>query len=105
MNTIATASSTHDNPVQIVTQRQHRGGYYAKVFALRKRRVWELWERNGSYYAQMTLADETTGRKAVRRARRKDANGNPVQTVAEAVKRMNALMVKREEKGLALTPK
>ena len=105
MKTNATASNSHDNPVQIVTQRQHERGQYAKVFDQRKRRVRGLWERNGSYYAQMTLADEGTGRKAVRRVRLEDADGKPVQTVAEAIKRMNALKVKREEKGLALTPK
>ena len=105
MKTNATASNSHDNPVQIVTQRQHERGQYAKVFDQRKRRVRGLWERNGSYYAQMTLADEGTGRKAVRRVRLEDADGKPVQTVAEAIKRMNALKVKREEKALALTPK
>ena len=64
-----------------------------------------IWARNGSYYFQMTLADASTGRKTVRRVRLEDADGHPVATLAEAVKRMNALKVKREEKALALTPK
>src|SRR5580692_1419124 len=90
---------------QTVRLGQHGAGKYCKVFDQRKRRVRGLWERNGSFYAQLTIADDATGRKAVRRVRMEDADGNPVPTVAEAVKAMNKLRVKREENSLSLTPK
>ncbi|MBM3835160.1 MAG: hypothetical protein FJ403_18180 [Verrucomicrobia bacterium] len=31
-----------------------------------------LWERNGAFYAQLSLPDSTTGRKTVRRVRLED---------------------------------
>ncbi|MBI5383165.1 MAG: site-specific integrase [Verrucomicrobia bacterium] len=105
MKAIAAASNIRGNPAQTATQRQHKTGQYVKVFDPRKRRVRGLWQRNGAYYAQIMLADAATGRKCVRRVRLEDSDSNPVQTVAEAVKRMNALKVKREENRLALTPK
>jgi hypothetical protein len=43
-----------------------------------------LWERNGAYYAQITVADEATGKKTVRSTRLEDGDGNPVGTVADA---------------------
>jgi hypothetical protein len=55
---------------------QHRRGNYSKVFDQRKRRVRGLWERNGAYYAQITVADEATGKKTVRRTRLEDGDGN-----------------------------
>ena len=85
--------------------RQHGGANYSKVFDQRKRRVRGLWERNGAYYAQITVADETTGKKAVRRTRLEDAEGNPVGTVAEATKAMNKLKVQRDDNALKLLPK
>ncbi len=82
---------------QIVSQSQHGGARYAKVFDQRKRRIRGLWERNHTFYAQITVTDETTAKKAVRRVRLEDADGNPVATVAEAVKVMNKLKVQRDE--------
>ena len=75
------------------------------MFNQRKRRVRGLWERNGAYYAQITVTDETTGKKAVRRTRLEDADGNPVGTVAEATMAMNKLKVQRDENALKLSPK
>jgi hypothetical protein len=54
---------------QTGVQRQHGGGRYSKVFDQRKRRIRGLWERNGTYYAQLTVLDENTGKKIVRRTR------------------------------------
>ena len=75
------------------------------MFDQRKRRVRGLWERNGAYYAQLTVTDETTGKKVVRRTRLEDADGKPLPTVADAVKGMNKLKVKREDSDLSLSPK
>jgi integrase len=47
----------------------------------------------------------TNGSTVVRRTRLEDKDGNPVRTIAEAVKELNRLRVKREEDTLVLTPK
>ncbi len=75
------------------------------MFDQRKRRIRGLWERNGAYYAQLTVMDEAAGKKMVRRTRLEDAEGHPVATVAEAVKVMNKLKVRQAEHGLSLIPK
>ena len=64
-----------------------------------------MWERNRAFYAQLTFVDENTARKVVRRTRLENAEGTPVGTVAEAVKVMNKLKVKREDTLLSLSPK
>jgi integrase len=97
---IATASTA-----QFVARHQHGGAKYSKVFDQRKRRVRGLWERNGTFYAQLTVTDEATAKKIVRRTRLEDVDGNPVPTVADAVKAMNKLKVKREDSTLSLSPK
>jgi integrase len=61
-------------------------------------------ERNGAFYAQLTV-DTPTGGKAVRRTRLEGKDGNPVDTVPAAVKAMAALKVKRDDDALTLTPK
>jgi integrase len=90
---------------QTVGQRQHCGAQYSKVFDQRKRRIRGLWERNGAYYAQLTVFDETRGKKVVRRTRLEDGDGTPVGTAPEAVKVMNKLKVKRQDNPLSLSPK
>lgn len=102
MKSNATASNS-TNQTGVV--RQHSLAQYAKVFDQRKRRVRGLWERNGAYYAQLTVTDEGTDKKVVRRVRLEDADGNPVPTVPEAVKVMNKLKVRREDNQLSLAPK
>ena len=88
-----------------IALRQHGRGSYSKVFDLRKRRVRGLWERNSTYYAQLSIPDPLTGRKSVRRVRLEDKDGQPVATLAEAVKVMSRLKVKREDQTLKLDPK
>jgi len=85
------------------TQSQHTPTF-SKVFDGRKRRVRGLWERNGAYYAQMAVADPDTGLPKVRRVRL-ETDGQPVRTVAEAVKAMARLKVKREAPDFRLDPK
>jgi integrase len=99
-NAIASNSTNQTGAVH-----QHSPAQYAKVFDQRKRRVRGLWERNGAYYAQLTVTDEGTAKKVVRRVRLEDADGNPVLTVPEAVKVMNKLKVRREDNELSLAPK
>ena len=64
-----------------------------------------LWQRNGTFYAQLSIPDPLTGRKFVRRVRLEDKDGNPVPTLAKALKVMARLKVKREDQTLKLDPK
>ena len=47
--------------------RRQRAGQYQRVHDERKRPIRSLWVRNGRYYAQLTVEDEHTGQKQVRR--------------------------------------
>ncbi len=67
---------------------------FTKVFNGRNQRVRGLWERNGSYYAQLTVIDQATNLPVVRRIRL-EADGNSVSTVAEAIKAMTILQAQR----------
>lgn len=62
---------------QFVARRHQGRAIYSKVFDQRKRRIRGLWERNGTFYAQLTVTDENTGKKIVRRMRMEDADGKP----------------------------
>lgn len=64
-----------------------------------------MWERNETFYAQLTVPDPRTGRKAVRRVRLEDKDGQPVTTLPEAVKVMSRLKVRREDQTLKIDPK
>lgn len=88
-----------------MTQRQHRPGQYTKARDARNRQIRGLWERNGSFYAQLSITDQATGQKAVRRVRMEDDTGKPISSVGEAKKRMEALKAKRNEHTLTLLPK
>jgi len=52
---------------KIVCFNQHRPATYRKVLDKRKRPIRGLWERNGRYYAQITVEDQVTGIKQVKR--------------------------------------
>ncbi len=69
----------------------------------RKRAIRGLWIRNGRYYAQITVEDEHTGQKQVRRV---PLEG--VTTAAQAVKKLEELRVDRRKGNLPVlkrTPK
>lgn len=85
--------------------RQHGRGKYQKVFDARKRRLRGLWERNGTFYGQLTITDPGTGGKAVRRVRLEDKEGNPVTTTPQAVAVLNKMKGQREDDILKITPK
>ena len=84
---------------------QHASGGYAKVDDQRKQRVRGLWERNGAFYAQLTMPQPTTGLPVVRRVRLEDKNGVPVATAPQAVAVMNKMKVQREDDTLKVAAK
>lgn len=80
----------------------HRAGTYQKALDGRKRPIRGLWQRNGKFYARISVEDPGTGRKQVRRVPLAAA------TVAQAQAELRRLMTKREENALPilkLTPK
>ena len=84
---------------------QHAGASYAKVRDQRKQPVRGLWERNGSFYAQMTMPHPATGLPAVRRVRLEDKNGVPVDTVPQAIATMNKMKAQRADETLMVAAK
>lgn len=75
------------------------------MFDQRKQRVRGLWERNGAFYAQLTIPHATTGLPVVRRVRLEDKDGVPVSTVPQAVAVMNKMKVQREDEKLKVAAK
>ena len=61
------AITSHSVNHIVVSPRQHRAARYTKVLDQRKRPIRGLWERNGRYYAQITMEDQVNGVKQVRR--------------------------------------
>lgn len=64
----ATAIASNSGTGTVVSQNQHRASRYNKVLDQRKRPIRGLWERNGRYYAQITVEDQVTGIKRVNRS-------------------------------------
>src|SRR5437773_9258624 len=86
-----------------VRNREHRRPTYQRAFDERKRPIRGLWVRNGRYYAQLTIEDEHTGEKGVRRI---PLEG--VSTAAQARDKMEDLRVDRRKAQLPVlrrTPK
>ena len=77
---------------QVVHTNQHRVTPYLKVLDGRKRPIRGLWVRNGRYYAQLTLEDQHTGQKRVRRV---PLEG--VTTPAQARQKLEELVVNRRK--------
>jgi len=75
------------------------------VFDQRKQRLRGLWERNGTYYAQLTIPHPTTGQPVVRRVRLEDKDHQPVTTIPQAVAMMSKLKVQREDEVLQVAAK
>ena len=80
---------------KVVSNGQHRGGTYSKVCDKRKRPIRGLWERNGRYYAQLTVEDPVTGMKQVKRV---PLEG--VATDAQAVAKLQELLTQRRKGAL-----
>ena len=75
------------------------------MFDQRKQRLRGLWERNGTYYAQLTIPHPTTGQPVVRRVRLEDKDHQPVTTIPQAVAMMSKLKVQREDEVLQVAAK
>src|SRR5450755_433434 len=76
----------------VVSQNQHRRATYSKVMDKRKRPIRGLWERNGRYYAQLTVEDQVTG---IKRVKRVPLEG--VSTDAQAVAKLQELLTQRRK--------
>ena len=103
-NETQSGNATSGN-IKLLDARQHERGQYQKVFDARKRRLRGLWQRNGTFYGQLTITNPNTGAKAVRRVRLEDKDGHPVSTIPQAVAVMGKLKSQREDDGLKITPK
>ena len=64
------ATSTN---VELLGVCKHGSGQYQKVFDARKRRLRGLWKRNGTSYGQLTITNQNTGAKGIRRVRLEDS--------------------------------
>ena len=87
----------------VVSQSQHRAARYKKVLDQRKRAIRGLWQRNGRYYAQITIEDQNTGLKSVKRV---PLEG--VSTDAQGVAKLQELLTQRRKGSLPVlkrTPK
>jgi len=90
-------------PHKVFSDGQHRGATYCKVCDKRKRPIRGLWERNGRYYAQITVEDANTGLKRVKRVPLEGAT-----TSAQAVAKFQELLTERRKGALPVlkrTPK
>lgn len=79
----------------VVSPKQHRRATYTKVLDKRKRPIRGLWERNGRYYAQLTVEDQQTGVKQVKRVPMEG-----VGTEAQAVAKLQELLTQRRKGAL-----
>jgi len=99
----AKAIASNGGKGTVVSQNQHRGARYTKVLDQRKRAIRGLWERNGRYYAQITVEDLNTGLKRVKRVPLEGAS-----TSAQAVAKFQELLTQRRKGALPVlkrTPK
>jgi hypothetical protein len=100
----ATSTSSTDQNVG----RQTHEAMFSKVLDGRKQPVRGLWERNGRYYAQLTVENPITGVKKVRRVPLVDKDGVPAATAAQAIAELKRLQTKRADNDLGTvgrTPK
>jgi len=81
---------------------------FAKVLDGRKQPIRALWVRNGRFYAQLKIENPVTGIKKTRRVPLNDSEGEPVETVAQAVTELKRLQTQRADNQLPVlerTPK
>src|ERR1017187_3787111 len=86
--------------LKTVGQNQNHAASFAKVLDGRKQPVRGLWQRNGRFYAQISGQDFSTGLKRVRRVPLVNTEGNPVESVAQAITEINRLRTHRSEDTL-----
>ena len=66
----------------------------------RKQPIRGLWIRGARYYARLNVENPLTGIKKNRRVPLIDKDGNPVQTVAQAVAELKRLQTQRSDNAL-----
>ncbi len=106
MTSTSTETSTTSTDQNV--GRQTHQATFAKVLDGRKQPVRGLWERNGRYYAQLTVENPITGTKKVRRIPLVDKDGVAAATAAQAVAELKRLQTKRADNDLGTvgrTPK
>src|SRR5580693_7565868 len=94
----STATSTTSTDQNV--GRQTHEAMFSKVLDGRKQPVRGLWERNGRYYAQLTVENAITGEKKVRRVPLVDKDGVPVPTAAQAIGELNRLQTQRADNNM-----
>ncbi|MGA3181303.1 MAG: tyrosine-type recombinase/integrase [Verrucomicrobiota bacterium] len=88
---------------KVSIKRQHSAPTYKKVLDQRKHAIRGLWERNGRYYAQITVEDPNSGVKQVKRVPLEGAASD-----AQAVAKYQDLLTQRRKGALPVlkrTPK
>lgn len=103
-------SATEENPsggesARNVESVVHRGESYQKVLDGRKRAVRGLWIRNGRYYGQIRLFDESTGRNGTPRRIALGDDDNPVETITDAKAALAALISDRDRHKIKVRPR
>src|SRR6187399_1499341 len=73
---------------------------FLKVLDGRKQPVRGLWQRGTRFYAQLSVEDFSTGQKRVRRVPLANSDGDPVETVAQAIAELNRLRTQRSDETL-----
>ncbi|MEI6197018.1 MAG: tyrosine-type recombinase/integrase [Verrucomicrobiota bacterium] len=99
MKANASQSKSSSQSKKVVSEQTHVASF-AKVLDGRKQPVRGLWERNRRFYAQVSIEDFATGLKRVRRVPLNNAEGKPVETVAQAITELNRLRTHRSEDTL-----
>jgi len=100
MKAPATVRNTKSNGIEKLGHEEAR---YQKVFDGRKQPIRGLWLRNDKFYARLTVEENTTGKKEVRRVHLIGA-----QTVPQAQAALRQLLAKRDNNALPVlkqTPK
>src|ERR1700678_2151996 len=98
--TARTSTATSTTSTNQDVGRQTHGAMFSKVLDGRKQPVRGLWERNGRFYAQLTIENPITGVKKVRRVPLVDKDGVAVATSAQAVAELKRLQTKRADDDL-----
>lgn len=99
MKTDAIAKTSTTGTSQNVGRQTHVA-IFSKVLDGRKQPVRGLWERNGRYYAQLTVENPITGEKKVRRVPLVDKDGVAVPTAAQAIAELKRLQTKRADNDM-----
>jgi len=89
-----------ESSTNISAQAHSHATTFAKVLDGRKQPVRGLWQRGARFYAQLSVEDFSTGEKRVRRVPLVNSEGNPVETVAQAIAELNRLRTQRSDDTL-----